>query len=274
MLETMEHLLSFGKDWRFTPGETALSNAFGPVTTVLSYFLLIYFLQVWMASKPKPYEFKYVLVAHNAFLCIASSLLFLWLGAVLILKAFNVKGDIDWMICSAEMHDDGRLHLIYYINHLTKYYELLDTVLLVLRQKPVLFLHEYHHGATLLLTWSQLREHSTVQWVPIFINLGVHIIMYYYYAMAALKIRVWWKKYLTALQIVQFVIGVTACVYCYGKYLLANFDYSKQPRCNGTDVGAITGIAILMSYLILFVQFYFQTYKTNDRRIRSQKKLE
>mmetsp|Transcript_4849 Transcript_4849/g.14622 ORF Transcript_4849/g.14622 Transcript_4849/m.14622 type:complete len:275 (+) Transcript_4849:224-1048(+) len=271
VLGAMDNSLSFARDWRFVPGETGLSNAAWPVGTVLSYFLLIYVLQVWMASKPKPYEFKYVLVAHNALLCVAATILFVWLGATLLLKAIDVRGNLDWMICSAEMHNDGRLHMVYYINYLTKYYELLDTVLLVLRQKPVLFLHEYHHGATLLLTWSQLREHSTVQWVPIFINLGVHIIMYYYYAMAALKIRVWWKKYLTTLQIIQFVIGVGAAVYCYGKYLLSNFDYSK---CNGTDVGAVTGIAILVSYLILFVQFYFQTYKSKESRGKIQKKVQ
>jgi hypothetical protein len=63
----------------------------------------------------------------------------------------------------------------------------LDTFLLVARKKPVTFLHEYHHAATLVLCWIQQREYSTVQWVPILLNLGVHVIMYYYFAMTALK---------------------------------------------------------------------------------------
>jgi hypothetical protein len=96
----------------------------------------------------------------------------------------------------------GRLQVLYYLNYLVKWYELLDTVILVLRKKPVIFLHEYHHAATLFLCWIQLDQHSTVQWVPITINLLVHVVMYYYYTLASLKIHVWWKKYLTQFQIV------------------------------------------------------------------------
>ena len=66
----------------------------------------------------------------------------------------------------------------------------------------VIFLHEYHHAATLFLCWIQLDQHSTVQWVPITINLLVHVVMYYYYTLASLKVHVWWKKYLTQFQIV------------------------------------------------------------------------
>lgn len=64
-------------------------------------------------------------------------------------------------------------------NYLVKLYEFLDTVILILKNKPVIFLHEYHHAATLFLCWIQMEEHSACQWVPITINLFVHIFMYY-----------------------------------------------------------------------------------------------
>jgi len=35
--------------------------------------------------------------------------------------------------------------------------------------------------------------------------------MYYYYTLSSLKIHVWWKKYLTQFQIVQFVVDIAAC---------------------------------------------------------------
>lgn len=181
-------LNDFGREFQFTPGVTPLSDAVMPLSTVFGYFMFIHFLQKRMETK-KPYELRPVLVAHNGFLCLASTTLFVWLVAVLVSKAIASGFNVDYMICSEAMHADGRLQLIYFLNYLTKYYELLDTVLLVLRRKPVMFLHEYHHGATLLLTWVQQREHSTVQWVPIAFNLGVHIAMYYYYTLSALKIR-------------------------------------------------------------------------------------
>jgi len=48
-------------------------------------------------------------------------------------------------------------------------------------------------------------------WVPIGLNLMVHVFMYYYYAVATLGYKVWWKRHLTTLQIAQFIIDVVVC---------------------------------------------------------------
>jgi len=62
-----------------------------------------------------------------------------------------------------------------------------------------------------VLCWSQLYWHSTTMWVPIGLNLMVHVFMYYYYAVATLGYKVWWKRHLTTLQIAQFIIDVVVC---------------------------------------------------------------
>lgn len=91
----------------------------------------------------------------------------------------------SWVLfCDPAPHQvrSGLLMFFYYLNYLTKIVELSDTVLLCLRGKPLHFLHVYHHAATLVLTWTQLVAKSGVQWVPIVLNLTVHVPMYYYYA--------------------------------------------------------------------------------------------
>ena len=149
------------------------------------------------------------------------------------------------------------------MNYIFKFIELADTLLLALRGKPLLFLHVYHHAATLLLCFTQLRAQSCMQFVPIAINLLIHVLMYSYYALATLKVQVWWKRYLTMAQIVQFVVGLGACVVALGSLALyANGALQWDGyKCHGEFSAAYFGIGILASYLLLFIKFYADSYR-------------
>merc|ERR1739842_81539 len=159
----------------------------------------------------------------------------------------------------------GTLQLIYYVNYLLKYYELLDTIFLALKHKPIGFLHGYHHPATLVLTWGQLVDSTGIQWVVILLNLLVHTVMYFYYAMAALKIRMPWKRIVTIMQIAQFVCDLAAC---YSAWAAHNWF----GQCFGTNRAGIVFCFILTSYLYLFVDFYEMTYNKKKNKKKVDKK--
>ena len=141
------------------------------------------------------------------------------------------------------------------------------------------FLHTYHHGATAFLCYTQLIGHTPVSWVPITLNLTVHVVMYWYYFQAARGVTIWWKKWITRLQIAQFVLDLGQYVEtssepkangCPGFIYFATYNYYATDyfpflphvgTCAGEEFAAFTGCAILTSYLFLFLAFYAATYK-------------
>ena len=92
--------------------------------------------------------------------------------------------------------------------------DLMDTVFFALRKKnnQITFLHLYHHSVVPFLCWLCLKSNplAPISRMFILINCVIHVFMYLYYALSscgpAFQKYLWWKKYLTLAQIIQFVI--------------------------------------------------------------------
>lgn len=123
----------------------------------------------------------------------------------------------------------------------------------------------------MILCFTQLGGHTSVSWVPITLNLTVHVFMYYYYMRSAAGVRIWWKQYLTTMQIVQFVLDLGFIYYCsYHYFTSAHFPSAPYShKCAGTDGSAAFGCGLLSSYLLLFINFYRQTYNPKTRQAKT-----
>ncbi len=76
----------------------------------------------------------------------------------------------------------------------------------------ILGLHLYHHSILPIFGWMVIKICPTSPCFGLFplINTLIHVIMYSYYALSAFGPKVqkylWWKKYLTQIQLMQFVV--------------------------------------------------------------------
>ncbi|XP_055592516.1 elongation of very long chain fatty acids protein 7 [Uranotaenia lowii] len=140
----------------------------------------------------------------------------------------------------------------YYISKFTEFF---DTLFFLLRKKNqhVSTLHVIHHGCMPFSVWMGMKfapgGHSTFFAM---LNSFVHIVMYFYYMVAALGPKyqkyIWWKKYLTAFQMIQFV-----AIFTHQFQLL--FTECNYPKGFMVWIG-LHGVM----FLFLFSDFYKQAY--------------
>ncbi|PRP85601.1 fatty acid elongase [Planoprotostelium fungivorum] len=258
-----------GKDIStFRYEDAPLSSPVIVISGVILYLVAVHGGAYLMRDR-KPFKLNGLFRIHNLLLTIISgALLLVFIPEIIPLLANGPH----YALCSAKAWN-SRLEFLYYINYLIKWYELLDTAFLVLKKKNLEFLHYFHHSMTMALCFSQLHGRTTVSWVPITLNLGVHVAMYYYYYRAAGGHQMWWKKYLTTLQITQFIIDLACVYYCVAKRITFHYlPHLSTGDCEGGGwFAGYFGAAILTSYLLLFIHFYFKTYKRPAAAVNKKK---
>ena len=82
-----------------------------------------------------------------------------------------------------------------------------------------------------------------------FVQPFIHVVMYSYYAMALMGVAVPWKKYITQLQLLQFVV-----VFCHAVYVLL---YTKCLKI--LPYSQIC--SVMANMLVLFGNFYAKSYR-------------
>ena len=195
--------------------------------------------------------------------------LFLWNA---ILAVFSIVGALrvveNWLnslpegllysVCDNSLFTDHRTALWTFLFGLSKAYELGDTLFLVLRKRPIIFLHWYHHATVFIYAaYSYSEFASSGRWYMA-MNYFIHSIMYSYYALMSLRLFRIPKVVsagITSLQILQMVVGLSIAT-------VVLFFMSSGVECQQTLTNVAFAWIMYLSYLVLFVQFFRGAYLT------------
>jgi elongation of very long chain fatty acids protein 4 len=219
-----------------------------PFKTLLFMVLYILSLRVIkdMMRDRKPFELKGFLVVYNFLQVIGSAYVCIELATVAYLSSYSLTCQpVDYSTDPLPM----RMASVLWYYYISKLFDFIDTIVFALRKKynQITVLHVFHHFTMFPYAWVGLTYVGGGQtFFLCMLNSFVHTVMYAYYGLSALgphmQKYLWWKKYLTQLQLIQFfavmfhsavnAFFVTDCAFpkafsisylCYGAIITAFF---------------------------------------------------
>ncbi|EDW42801.1 elongation of very long chain fatty acids protein F [Drosophila sechellia] len=232
-----------------------------PSLTIVSlYLLFVLKLGRKFMENRKPYDLRGVIRAYNIMQIVYNGVVLIaGLHFLFVLRAYDLRC-ITRLPLDHELKSRERwLTYSYFFN---KFIDLLETVFFVLRKKhrQISFLHVFHHlvmsfGGYLHITFN---GYGGTLFPLCLLNVAVHVIMYAYYYLSSVSKDVQtsrWKKYITIVQLVQFLL------------VLANFSYTlMQPNCNASRTVIYSGMFVSTTFILMFANFYIHNYILNGSK--------
>lgn len=241
-----------------------MGSPFPTVAIFATYLLITKYGPQYMSTR-EPFRLKYSLVFYNMFITLLNG----WMAAELCWCAYQRGYNLVCQLVDVSNNEyELRIANVVWWYYISKCMEFMDTFFFILRKKEnqLSFLHIYHHSTMFCVWWAGTR------FVPggsvlsaVMVNCFVHVLMYSYYALAALGPHIqkylWWKKYLTMIQLVQFAAGVSV-----GIHLIVS-------GCQFTRWMQYVFVCYALSFLMLFGDFYKNAYmlRGDGRRPDSKK---
>ncbi|CAI4228403.1 unnamed protein product [Auanema sp. JU1783] len=237
--------------------EYALSLEGFSLKLAVVYIAVIFSTKYYMKNR-KPFDLQGPLNIWNGILATFSLLGFLFtFPKFLSVVADKGLGHVHLHI--SELHTDKSCGYWVLLWVLSKIPELVDTVFIVLRKKPLMFMHWYHHALTGYYALVCYHEENAHMFWVVWMNYLIHAFMYSYYLAKSLKIKVpaLLAQIITTGQMVQFAIAIAAQLHVGILSLMSAEKYAV------TFKGWFIGVFMLVTYFGLWIQFYKESYINN-----------
>ena len=235
-------------------------NLFSLCVLIALYLPAVFLGRKLMEDRPA-FDLKVPLILWNAGLALFS----VWGTLYMVPVYYRYFVDLSWYtsVCTRWCYGYGAENYLLLVFTLSKIAEFVDTAFIVLRKKPLLFLHYYHHVTTVsYCVYSVTIAHHYGCYGHMFtaMNFFVHSFMYTYYGLSACGFRLpeFVATIITVLQIAQMIAGIAITV-----------TLTQCPRTSWETV--YSGGLLYGSFFVLFAEFFLKRYVLKVRG-RSQRK--
>lgn len=201
----------------------------------------------------KPFKLTKCLFLWNSFLAIFSLCGFI----VAFEEFYHVMATYGFhhSVCKQSKNDDyyTAWSLLFVFS---KIFELVDTSFIILRRKPLQFLHYYHHITVIIFGWFSSTGPLGYARYIMTLNFFVHSIMYTYYALKTVhlvRIPRWVSMVVTTLQTTQMVVGCVVSIYAW-------LVLKAGKECEITYFNIKLSLICYGTYFILFVKLFVNAY--------------
>lgn len=230
-----------------------------PKTVLISalYVVLVFSGKKWMEKRER-YNLKWMLTLWSASLALFS-IIGTWFTFKRTFSDMREHG-FKYTVCDNTFLHTGQGIWLYWFC-LSKVVELGDTFFIVARKQKLIFLHWYHHIATLVYTWYATGNLVAAGRYFSCVNFAIHSLMYSYYALRASGVKRMPRQVnvtITSLQLLQMVFGIYINVYAY-------IELSNGRSCDNNWPSLYSSFAMYASYVLLFGNFFYQTYLSKSK---------
>jgi elongation of very long chain fatty acids protein 4 len=187
-----------------------LMNPFHVILIIAAYLISLPVGRAIMKNR-KRLELKGFSMLHNSFLIV--------LSLYMCVESLRQAWSLGYGVAGNPVEETAKglpLARVLWIFYFSKILEFVDTWIMILKKNDhqISFLHVYHHSTIFFIWWVVVyyapggdSYFSAAQ------NSFVHVWMYLYYLLASLGVEVVYKKYITVMQMTQFLINLGQALY-------------------------------------------------------------
>ncbi|KAI6236202.1 Dehydrogenase/reductase SDR family member 1 [Aphelenchoides besseyi] len=237
------------------------------VKSIVAYLIAIFGIKLFLRDR-KPFKLERILTAWNAALALFS-LLGVWNMTPVLYRVIRDYGLAHTYTHISELETDKSAGYWHFLWVCSKIPEFIDTLFIVLRKRPLIVMHYWHHVSTAYTSFVCFSTGNAFLVWCAWINYAIHAVMYSYYSLRSMG-------FLVPPQIAQLITMAQIFQMFFWNFTYVHLVYltiTGYTSLAYNSYALFCAIITTNSLLLMWFQFYYRSYYQNGGQKYEKHKL-